>query len=65
MPGRGRKCTSEYLKDGYETRAEYLRVYQRNRYQSDDVYRQKQLDKVKARYYRKKEMENNICPETS
>lgn len=65
MPGKGRPCTSEYLKDGYETRAEYLRLYQRNRYKSDDAYRQKQLAKVKERYYRNKEKENNICLETS
>lgn len=44
----------------YVSRKEYLRLYQKNRYHADDVFRQTQMLKVKQRYKLNKLIQNNI-----
>jgi hypothetical protein len=49
-----------WIPDEYVTRKEYLRLYQKNRYHSDGEFRQTQIQKVKNRYMKNKEFQNNI-----
>jgi len=49
-----------WIPKDYESRKEYLRLYQKNRYHSDELFRQTQMFKVKERYRIKKLVQNNI-----
>ena len=44
----------------YLSRKEYLRLYQKNRYHADELFRKTQMDKVKERYRLKRVIQNNI-----
>jgi hypothetical protein len=52
--------TRNWLPRQYVSRKEYLRLYQKNRYHSDELFRQTQMLKVKERYRLKKLVQNNI-----
>lgn len=52
--------TKNWMPKEYSDRAEYLRLYQRNRYHLDEEYRQIQMEKVKARYRLKKLVSKQI-----
>jgi len=52
--------TKNWIPSKYLGRAEYLRLYQRNRYHLDEEYRQTQMEKVKARYRLKKLVSKQI-----
>ena len=42
-----------------KSRVQYFREYQKNRYHTNEQYRQRQLEKVRARYYKKKNLQSD------
>ena len=51
---KDRSNKSKFSPVGYTDRKEYLRLYQLNKYKNDEAFRQRQIDKVRTRYYEKK-----------